>query len=206
MDKIKLSTEDIEFILKWRDEHKDLVRFGASPLKAVKIVCYETGYTITAVRNGRELSFGINQNGRSLGKLVFDTSAGGMYVMTKNTTKLSDEDRQSVITVYASTMAILVFGRTTIRSEENDARELRPPKKNKKRPQKSKRSGYTYILSRRGKEPTLMAKGTHRSPSTEFSVRGHFRHYKSGKVIWIEEFVKGSGKRSDKTYKINSKP
>lgn len=33
---------------------------------------------------------------------------------------------------------------------------------------------------------------THRSPEGVFSVRGHFRKYKSGKVIWIDEFLKGN--------------
>lgn len=31
----------------------------------------------------------------------------------------------------------------------------------------------------------------HRSPEGVFSVRGHFRHYQDGKVIWIDEFLKG---------------
>jgi len=64
MDKILLSSDDIELVLKWRDEHKDLVRLGMSPLKDVKIVCYESGYMITAIREGRMLRFVINKNGR----------------------------------------------------------------------------------------------------------------------------------------------
>jgi len=31
----------------------------------------------------------------------------------------------------------------------------------------------------------------HRSPEGVFSVRGHFRRYKSGKIIWIDEYLKG---------------
>ena len=34
--------------------------------------------------------------------------------------------------------------------------------------------------------------GHHRSPEGIFSVRGHFRTYQSGKVIWIDEFLKGT--------------
>lgn len=33
--------------------------------------------------------------------------------------------------------------------------------------------------------------GHHRSPEGVFSVRGHFRCYKSGKVIWIDSYLKG---------------
>lgn len=36
-----------------------------------------------------------------------------------------------------------------------------------------------------------VATTTHRSPEGIFSVRGHFRRYKSGKVIWIDEYLKG---------------
>lgn len=201
MDKIRLSTEDIDFILRWRDEHKDLVRLGMSPLKVVKIVCFESGYTITAVREGKLLNFGINQNGRSLGKLVFEMLGNGMCSLVKNTTQFQNEDRQAVLTVYSSAMALLTFGRATIQQNESDVRKVAPHKP-KKTQKKSKRKGYTYILSRSGKEPKLMAKGIHSSPSCTFSVRGHYRHYKSGKVIWIAEFTKGSGKKKDKTYKV----
>lgn len=39
-----------------------------------------------------------------------------------------------------------------------------------------------------------VATTTHRSPSGVFGVRGHFRRYKSGKVIWIDEYMKGLDK------------
>ncbi len=204
MDKIRLSTEDIEFILQWRDEHKDLVRLGMSPLKAVKIVCFESGYTITAVRDGKLLNFWINQNGKSLGKLVFETLGNGMCELVKNTTKLQNEDRQAVLTVYSSTMALLIFGKATIQQNEDEVREV-APHKSKKTSKKSQRKGYTYILTRSGKEPKLMAKGKHSSPSCTFSVRGHYRHYQSGKVIWITEYTKGCGKKKDKTYKVGKR-
>lgn len=42
-------------------------------------------------------------------------------------------------------------------------------------------------------------------PNHEFRVRGHYRHYKSGKVVWINEFEKCKGKgnkATKKTYKL----
>lgn len=36
-----------------------------------------------------------------------------------------------------------------------------------------------------------LSTGFHRSPVGVFSVRGHFRKYKSGKVVWIDEYWKG---------------
>lgn len=34
----------------------------------------------------------------------------------------------------------------------------------------------------------------HRSPEGVFSVRGHFRRYSNGKIIWIDEYLKGKNK------------
>lgn len=34
----------------------------------------------------------------------------------------------------------------------------------------------------------------HRSPEGVFSVRGHFRRYADGKIIWIDEYLKGQNK------------
>lgn len=36
--------------------------------------------------------------------------------------------------------------------------------------------------------------GRHRSPDGVFEVRGHFRVYKSGKVVWIDSYLKGVNK------------
>lgn len=34
----------------------------------------------------------------------------------------------------------------------------------------------------------------HKSPEGVFSVRGHFRRYSNGKIIWIDEYLKGKNK------------
>ena len=39
--------------------------------------------------------------------------------------------------------------------------------------------------------------GHHRSPEGVFQVRGHFRRYQTGKVIWIDGFMKGVDKVDD---------
>ncbi len=36
-----------------------------------------------------------------------------------------------------------------------------------------------------------------------WTVRGHYRHYKSGKVVWIEPSTRGTGKPQGKVYNIN---
>jgi hypothetical protein len=45
----------------------------------------------------------------------------------------------------------------------------------------------------------LMAKKRGWKISYEFQVRGHYRHYKSGKVVFIKAFEKGKGLKKKKT-------
>ncbi len=207
MDKIILSTSDIDFILRWRDEHKDLVRLGICPIKAVKIEVPETKYIITAVREGNKLSFGINHNGRSEGKIVIELLLSGMYKVLRNTTKYGTENVMSVATVYSSTMALIAFGDDTIKNNEIEHKNISHKKNdNTRKPtKKNKQISCTYILKRSGNAPRIVTKGSHSKPEGMFSVRGHYRHYKNGKTIWIDEYTKGCGKKKDKTYKVGSK-
>lgn len=203
MDKIVLSREDIEFVLKWRDEHKEFMRLGVTPLRTVKIICPDSGFTLTAIREAVGLRIGITQNGKSLGSLEYEFLNNGMYRMTKDKAKISNEDKQSVLTVYASVMALIVFGKSTAEMPETkEYQTASSSKKLTKRSKKSKRSGVTYILTCSGKEPHIAVKGSHSSPQGVFSVRGHYRRYKSGKVIWISQYTKGTGKKADKYYRI----
>ena len=52
MNKVVLSSDDLMFLLRWRDEHKDLVRRLECPMRAVVIVCPDTNISIKAVRKG----------------------------------------------------------------------------------------------------------------------------------------------------------
>ena len=67
----------------------------------------------------------------------------------------------------------------------------------KKKQYKKSTDHVTYILIEEAKSHTRCHKGSHAKKSGRFSVRGHYRHYKSGKVIWIEEFVKENVENGD---------
>lgn len=213
MDKIILQPEDIDFLFQWRDKHKDLVRMNIAPLKAVKIIFPDSHYTITAIRDGSKLKFSISQDGKSIGTLIFIIMSSGICVLHKDKTKLKQEDKQAVLTVYASAMAMLAFGKETVCLQTSyqqitgkyEEKKVSHDKTTKIGSTKKKHKGATYILSYHGNEPKMIIKGSHSSPSCTFSVRGHYRHYKSGKVIWIEEYEKGSGKRKDTVYKIKGR-
>lgn len=124
----------------------------------------------------------------------------------ENKEKLNHLYTMDLLTLYCSVMALLVFGAEEINPDNlvEKARTTAVHKKNQKKKIKKKDS-ITYILSRKvGKKPSIKAKGSHNSPSESFSVRGHFRHYKNGRVIWIDSYIKGKEKSThhDKTYKL----
>lgn len=200
MDKIVVTAADIELLLKWRDQHPDEVRSHPAPLKAVEIVVETNGWRIKGIRNGLHLSLYLNQNGRSFGHCEFVRRVDGMWASTKNRMQVERDDLQSVLTVYCTLMALMAHS-PVIRSEDGPA-PRKSHTKGAKKPYKRSSTQTTYII--RKVNGTLLAapSGSHASPRGIFTVRGHYRHYKSGKVVWVAEYKKGTGKKKSKTYKV----
>lgn len=209
MDKVILSTQDIEWLLEWRDEHKDEVRMMPAPLKAVEIICKETGWLIKGFRDGLDLKLHINHGGKSLGSSKYKIGASGMLttIASKDKMQLEPSDKQSVLTVYCSLMALMAFG-NIVKDNEPISKIERvgvPHKAQKSTTKRKKKPTTTYILRKTKTGLQAISRGSHASPGFEFTVRGHYRHYKSGKVVWVSEFTKGNGQKKDKTYKIGGK-
>ena len=208
MDKVILKNSDIEVLLKWRDEHKDLVRKNDCPLSAVEIQCVESGYKIKGIRKGDELKLYLNK-GISYGSMTFRILPSGYMEKVADRMKtdapqnsLADkENKQSILTVYSSLMALMAHSRYFDLPEKETAAQKRERKSSNSSKKKSV-SSFAYIIRFDREKPVLVRTGGHMSPSCIFSVRGHFRHYKNGKVVWIDEFVKGKGNKKDKTYKL----
>lgn len=55
MDRIIVTAADIEKLLAWRDEHKELVRSMPVPLREVKIQIVESGISIKCFRFDKKL-------------------------------------------------------------------------------------------------------------------------------------------------------
>lgn len=114
--------------------------------------------------------------------------------------KVEKDGLQSVLTVYCSVMALMAYGRRE--AEPQDAPSSGQKQAPSKRPTKRKRKRITYILRSVNGALSAVPRGSHASPRGTFTVRGHYRHYKSGKVVWVSEYKKGTGKRKGKIYKI----
>ena len=205
MDKILYTKEDIDFLLSWRDKHKDDVRKYTCPVKAIKIISKVNGTICTCIRKGDTISVGVTLNGQHYGKILVELLHSGLYkVNDKHTSKIfAAESIQSIMTVYASTMALLAYGNETTKpARQVIQKQSNDKKKSNKKSTKSKPTGITYVLRRDSKTAVIIPHGKHRSPQGIFNVRGHFRHYKDGKVVWIEEYSKGRGEKKSKTYKL----
>lgn len=52
-----------------------------------------------------------------------------------------------------------------------------------------------WLIRELNNKPILVPVGSHLSPEGVFGVKGHLRHYKSGKTVWIDDYVKGADKK-----------
>ena len=200
MDKIILSSNDIETLLLWRDQNKELIRRNAAPFKGIILEFPETNITIKAYNDAGKIAFYLQVNGQKAGKITGRQLPGGLLQVKKNTTKLSSDDVQSIITVYASLMALIVYHKPEAAAAAKEARQERPKKA--KNGQERRKNSITYLLKHSSSGPRIQQRGQHSSLAGVFTVRGHYRHYKDGRSVWIKPYKKGTGDQKNKIYKL----
>lgn len=200
MDKVLLGALDIESLFKWRDAHKSEVRSNPIPMRDLEIICKDSGVKIKCIREPERLRMWINIDGKSQGHVEFALLDNGMWNAGKDKTQLDKDAIQSCLSLYASVIALMVYG-----ERKHTQTDGRKKSHEGSRSQKKHSGSYTYILHRGGVSVYVGRCGEHASPKGEFSVRGHYRHYKSGKIIWINEYRKGEGKRDGKEYRLRKK-
>ena len=207
MDKLILTKEDVRALIAWRDEHKAEVRSHPASLRALEIIAPEVGWSLKGIRDGDTLRLHANQSGQSLGYCQFTRLPNGFWSATKNRMQTSQEHLQSLLSIYCVVMAVMAYGwQKPDEDEESEEKpERKPSKKAKKRAKPKAGKPITYIIRRANGAVTVAPKGSRARPRGEFSVRGHYRHYRSGKVIWIAEYRKGTGKKKSKIYKMGGK-
>ena len=212
MDKVIFKIKDVDALLAWRDNHPDLVRSLPMPLKALEFIFPESGWSFKAIREKEFITFHPALHGKPVGKMKLPVCPGGKLAMVKRDNILKGEDVETIITVYCSTMALMVYGigsrvvdtalSPSVSQKPAEAHEsVSSGKKGK-----DTRNSVTYILRATRDGVAAIPQGSHASPSREFSVRGHFRHYKSGKVVWVDEYRKGTDqkKKKSKRYQLGN--
>ena len=197
MDKIVVTAADIEKLLTWRDEHNDLVRSMRVPLREVEIQIVESGISIKCFRSDKKLKLYLDSPARKLGHVVFAPLGNGLW-KKKVSTLPADcnpaETEQGALTVYGSLMALMTYGTGSIRGGVATTTSKAPAER--KSSTKPHTASTTYIIHSAGKQLTVVSRGHHASPACSFTVRGHLRHYKSGKTVWIAEYrIHSAGKQ-----------
>lgn len=204
MDRIVVTAADIDKLLEWRDGHTDLVRSMPIPLREVKIQVVDNGISIKCFRSDKKLKLYLENKFGRFGHVIFVPATHGNWMARKNDIPAEADPHEmarAALTVYSSLMALMAYGA----SEAPAATEVEHEPKAHTAHKRSTRwnpVGTTYILHSSGKRLSVAPKGHHASPNCSFTVRGHFRHYRSGKTVWIAEYRKGTGRDQSKTYKI----
>lgn len=121
---------------------------------------------------------------------------------------LADHTDAKAAMKYQMLMLFMAHYREVIEVEE---RKVRKPAVGKKKHGKSKRPAALLakrIYQVKDFEPPVKAtaaeKRNYTKPDHEVNVRGYFRHYKSGKQVWIEPYTryKEKGGRQSKVYEL----
>jgi hypothetical protein len=203
-DKVIVSVDSIDELFQWKDNNKDLVRKFTPIL--IDIVL-QIGAVFVHVSESKlpkyVFQFDIyegNQNqhtcywNNKTWELFAPSNEGTGY--TKATGISINDYQQSIITLYATLMAYMEHYRETV--EKHLVSTKKPVSKKK---QKKTGKSVTYI---RNTVYTLTGviddkqmitnieegKRAYTKPDNPFKVRGHWRHYKSGKTTWVPSYVK----------------
>lgn len=209
MDRCILKNKDVETLFAWRDRNKDLVRRGANPMKGIEVILPDVKSRVKYVRTENILNIHYAVANESFNyKIEIIT---GKWKIAKQPAKGFGAQQtfiEDIVGMYFALMALIVYGDDVQYTEQElDIIDSITTEKSKAKPAQKqthiKRDNVIYLFN---KEPSgklsVKRKGERRSPRGQFNVRGHFRHLKGGKVIWIAEYKKGTGTKKNKTYKL----
>lgn len=204
MVKIPLTVEQINALLKWRDEHKELVRACVVPFPECSIIS-ENGIKIR-VESITSIVYKFTvtnfSQGSLMGRFFYDSELFAVY---HDSPKLSEDKTQTAITTWATVMAYIVNFEPEIVEKEPEETESKEIEMRSASPRKQKRPQNSVLYLNPIKYIADGKNATHRKytpPSCAFSVRGHYRHMKSGKVVYVHPYEKNTGKQKDRRNKI----
>lgn len=206
MVKIPLSVEQINALLKWRDEHKELVRACVVPFPECEIIS-ENEMKIRARRveeHPNVYSFMMSDTIQHeiVGRFEYMTMTGAVH---HGAPRLHENDVQSAITVWATVMAYIVNFEPHFVEKPKANAEAKGTEPRSTSPHKQKRAENSVLYLNPIKfigESKNAPQRKYKPPSCAFSVRGHYRHLKSGKVVYVHPYEKNTGKEKDKRNKV----
>ena len=213
MDKCILSNNDVAELFGWRDRNVDLVRRAACPIKGIEVVLPDVPARIKYVRNDNIVSIHYVLAEKEIYNYTIRLVRHAIYNVGYNVVKkpakgfgANEQFIIDIVALYYALMALIAYGDDVeYTTQELDVIDTLTENPRKNNPTKSpaKRDNIIYLFNKeKSGRLSIRRKGERRSPRGQFNVRGHFRHLRNGKVIWIAEFQKGTGKKKNKTYKL----
>lgn len=201
MDRVMLNRDDITFLFDWGRKHKELVCMLPNPLKIVEIVFPHNGIRIKGVREEKWLTLYVYNAQLKISRVKFEISSDNLLIKRKGIINMTKESFESILACYCSLMAYMVYEKPTIIQVTEEV-----PQENAEQHKSVQKKGKnaTYIIQHKKVSARTNSVVHHASPKGIFTVRGHLRRYKNGKVIWIKEYKKGTGDKKSKLYKLEN--
>lgn len=111
---------------------------------------------------------------------------------------------QRLAMIWFSVMLLATYYRPEFDSRKQIVGEKAKPRKKGKKSKATTKMLYVrnYVVGADMLDKLPHEVKHRKGPDHEFGVRGHYRHYKSGKVVWIQPYTrcKGRGEGRDRTY------
>lgn len=198
--------QQINDLLQWRDAHKELVRAAVIPFPECEIIS-ENGIKIRVKQHdGFPSVYSFTVSNIILHEVMgrFDYMKITRRVV-HGVPELSMEDTQTAINMWAVLMAYIVnFQPEVVEKEpEESAHEATAKSKTRRKAANKPANRVIYLnpITYTTNEKNLSQR-KYTAPSCAFSVRGHYRHLKSGKTVYVHPYEKNTGKSKDTRNKI----
>ena len=199
MNRIIIYKEDSDRLQEWVNNNNNDVSTINCPFKDIELVFIEhkdkpdRHLKLKCYRKDTYINFYVSVDGISKGKLR--VSLNGEILQNKIEGNLSADQLESIYGAYFVLMDYITKYKPTNTLEVKEQKQIESKHKNSKKRVTS--TTYLFHHFRGGSHSKRYTK-----PSHAFSVRGHYRHLKNGKTVWVKEYVKGEGKLKERTYKF----
>ncbi len=210
------SNSKMDLIIKWYQDNQDLEFISPIDKGYVELKEELIGFSFEHRHNNTNICIYMYNNNNPLPIVSFDyntkteTKSNFMYHVPKeriNSARMilhMDKTLDKEIFKYRAIMTFMVYHREYVIADNSKASTgTHESHKAISNHHTNSLSSKIYISDSINKK-NLRITSKHNSPSYEFEVRGFYRHYKSGKVIWVDGFTKGKGKgkKQNKEYKF----
>lgn len=196
MNIIHIDAASYDKLMNWQEENRELVKaiapYNKYYFQRAEVV-FTDSYIVGYFDFKRDLlRLRIKRNKKQIAncRIVpkpddFDNDYGIYFDLMVNDESLPYDEACEVIQIVANTYiaynALLIYGNLV------DGSSITPRAR-------TEDGDKHYFVREYDNKIYAVSSHTHRSPEGVFSVRGHFRKYKSGKAIWIDEYLKGTDK------------